>query len=93
MHWVANATVFKHGRITVPPALVFSADGLGATPAQGTQAHERALVLGLNGMRELYRGGWRAIPEGSERWWDEALNGLEDRVDRCVGKVRGNRED
>jgi hypothetical protein len=32
-------------------------------------------------MRELYRG-WRAMPEGSERWWDEALNGLGDRIGR-----------
>jgi len=87
-----NVMVFKHGKITVPPALVFAAEGLGTTPAQSTQARERALGLGLNGMRELYRGGWRAIPEGSERWWDEALRGLEDRIDRRVGKVRGVRE-
>ena len=43
-----------------------------------------ALALALHGMRELYRGGWCAIPEGGERWWDEAMNGLKDRIDRRV---------
>jgi len=71
---------------------VFAAEGLSTTPAQGTQARERALGLGLNGMRELYRGAWRDIPEGSERWWDKALSGLEGRIDRRIGKVRGVRE-
>ena len=47
----------------------------------------------LHGMRELYRGGWRAVPEGSKRWWDEAMNvnGLKNRIDRHVRKVRGVR--
>ena len=87
-----NVVVYKHGRITVPPVLVLAAEGFGATPEQGTQARERATSLGLRGMRELYRGGWRAVPEGSERWWDEAMKGLEERVDRRVLKVKGVRE-
>jgi len=87
-----NVLVYKHGKITVPPVLVLASEGFGATPEQGTQARERAMSLGLGGMRELYRGGWRAVPEGSERWWDEALNGLEERVDRRVLKVKGVRE-
>jgi hypothetical protein len=43
-------------------------------------------------MRELYLGGWRTVPEGSERWWDVAMKGLEARVDKRVGKVKGVRE-
>jgi len=84
-----NVLVYKHGKITVPPALVLAGEGFGATPEQGTRARERALSLGLGGMRELYRGGWR---EGSDRWWDEAMKGIEERVDRRVLKVRGVRE-
>src|SRR6266851_268010 len=42
-------------------------------------------------MRGLHRGGWRAVPEGSKRWWDEAMNGLGNRIDRHVRKVRGVR--
>jgi hypothetical protein len=87
-----NVMVFKHGRITVPPALVFAGEGLGTTPEQGARAREHALKLGLQGMRELYRGGWRAAPEGSERWWDEAMNGLEERIERRVEQVMGVRE-
>ena len=93
MHCVSvNVLVYKHGKITVPPALVLAGEGFGATPEQGTRARKRALSLGLSGMRGLYRGGWRAVPEGSERWWDEAMEGLEERVDRRVLKVRGVRE-
>jgi hypothetical protein len=97
-----NVMVFKFGRITVPPALVLAGEGLGATPVQGVRARERALELGIRGMRELYRGGWRAIPEGGgggsgggghgERWWDEAMSGLEERIERRVRKVWGVRE-
>ncbi len=93
LHCVSvNVVVFKHGRITVPPALALAGEGLGATPAQGMEARKRALELGLNGMRELYLGGWRAVPEGDERWWDVAMKGLEGRIEKRVGKVRGVRE-
>jgi len=87
-----NVVVFKHGRITVPPALALAGEGLGATPAQGAEARARALALGLSAMRELYLGGWRSVPEGNERWWDVAMKGLEGRVDKRVGKVKGVRE-
>jgi hypothetical protein len=87
-----NVMVFKHARITVPPALALAGEGFGATPAQGTEARERALALGLNGMRDLYRGGWRAVPEGSERWWDMAMKGIGGRIEKRVGKIRGVRE-
>jgi len=93
LHCVSvNVVVFKHGRITVPPALALAGEGLGATPAQGLEARARSLALGLNGMRELYLQGWRAVPEGDERWWDVAMNGLEGRIEKRVGKVRGVRE-
>lgn len=93
LHCVSvNVVVFKHGRITVPPALVLAGEGLGATPEQGMEARKRALALGLNGMRELYVGGWRAVPEGDERWWDVAMKGLEGRVEKRVRKVHGVRE-
>jgi hypothetical protein len=87
-----NVVVFKHGRITVPPALALAGEGLGATPAQGMEARTRAMAHGLNGMRELYLGGWRAVPEGDDRWWDVAMKGLEGRIEKRVGKVRGVRE-
>jgi len=93
LHCVSvNVMVFKHGRITIPPALALAGEGLGATPAQGMEARTRSLALGLNGMREFYIRGWRAVPEGDERWWDVAMKGLEGRVDKRVGKVRGVRE-
>lgn len=93
MHCVSvNVVVYKHGRITVPPVLVLAGEGFGATPVQGMRARERAMSLGLGGMRKLYRGGWREVPEGSERWWDEAMKGLQERVDKRVLKVKGVRE-
>ena len=93
LHCVSvNVVVFKHGRITVPPTLALAGEGLGATPAQGMEARKRSLALGLNGMRELYIRGWRDVPEGGERWWDVAMDGLEGRIEKRVGKVRGVRE-
>ena len=74
MHCVSvNVVVLKHGRITVPPTLTLAGEGLGATPAQGMEACTRSLALGLNRLRDLYIRGWRAIPEGGERWWDVAV--------------------
>jgi hypothetical protein len=93
LHCVSvNVVVFKHGRITVPPALALAGEGLGTTSVHGMEARTHALALGLNGMRELYLGGWRAVPEGDERWWDAAMKGLEGRIEKRVGKVRGVRE-
>jgi hypothetical protein len=86
-----NVTVFKHGRITVPPALVLAGEGLGATYAQGAAARAHAVELGHKGMRELYRGAWRTVPKGPERWWDVAMHGLEDHIDRRVARVIGVR--
>ena len=42
-------------------------------------------------MRELYCGAWRAVPNGPERWWDVAMDGLKDRVERRVARVIGVR--
>jgi hypothetical protein len=86
-----NVMVFKHGRITVPPALVLAGEGLGATHAQGVAARAHAVELGQKGMRELYRGAWRDVPKGPERWWDAAMHGLEDRIERRVARVIGVR--
>ncbi|KAH9035170.1 hypothetical protein EDB83DRAFT_2525126 [Lactarius deliciosus] len=86
-----NVMVFKHGRITVPPALVLAGEGFGATHEQGAAARARAVELGDKGIRELYRGAWRAVPEGSERWWDAAMHGLEGRIERRVARVIGVR--
>ena len=83
--------VFKHGRITVPPTLVLAGEGLGATYAQGAAARARAVEIGQKGMSELYRGAWRAVPKGPERWWDSAMNGLEDRIEQRVARVIGVR--
>jgi hypothetical protein len=107
LHCVSvNVMVFKVGRITVPPALVLASEGFGATPEQGIAARERALALGLDKMRELYRGGWRAEvsseqgsssgADGEQKqqsvWWDEAMRGLEGRIERRMQKVVGVRE-
>ena len=42
-------------------------------------------------MSELYRGAWRAVPKGPERWWDSAMNGFEDRIEQRVARVIGVR--
>ncbi len=86
-----NVMVFKHGGITVPPALVLAAEGFGATHAQGAAARARAVELGKKEMRELYRGAWRAVPEGPDRWWEAAMHGLEERIERRVARVIGAR--
>jgi len=86
-----NVMVFKHGCITVPPVLVLASEGFGATHAQGATARAHAVQLGHRGMRELYRGAWRAVQKGSERWWDAAMHGLEDRIEQRVARVIGVR--
>ena len=75
----------------MPPALVFAGEGFGATYARGAAARVRAVELGQKGMRELYRGAWREVPKGPERWWDVAMDGLEDRVEQRVARVIGVR--
>jgi hypothetical protein len=62
-----NVTVFKNGRVTVPPALVLAGEGLGATHAQGVAARGRAVELREKGMCELYCGAWRAVPKWTVR--------------------------
>jgi len=79
---------FKHGRITVPPAIVLASHGLSVSaPPSGPVyslanppphwGHAQA-VLGKTGSPEVYgaflSGGWRDVAEG-ERWWEEALGG------------------
>ena len=81
-----NVMVFKHGRITIPPAL---------GPAAGASARRprrEPRYVGAPWDARAYRGGWRAVPEGSKRWWDEAMNvnGRENRIDGHVRKVRAS---
>lgn len=79
---------FKHGRITVPPAIVLAASGFSAPPPDGAQAyshanppphyaHAQELISWRSSQkyRELMRGGWRDMPE-AERWWVSALGGV-----------------
>ncbi|KAI0049056.1 hypothetical protein FA95DRAFT_1588454 [Auriscalpium vulgare] len=99
-----NELVFKHGRITVPPALVFAADGFTSPAPKGVAAYGpenppphwakvRDLLKagGLSAMRTFYRGGWRDVPEG-ERWWEQALEGLEQRRVTNLKLIKGVRE-
>lgn len=81
---------YKIGRITVPPALVLAANGYSSpsdvTPYSHTNppphwAKAQALLDGRGGVkrfRDLMKGGWKDVPE-SERWWDQAFSGLEER--------------
>ncbi|KAK1215052.1 hypothetical protein PQX77_022355 [Marasmius sp. AFHP31] len=75
----------KIGRITVPPAIVFAANGL-SLPSPGQPyshsnppphwAKVQAMVdSGVKELGKFYRGGWKEIP-AEERWWDSALGGV-----------------
>ncbi|KAI0061346.1 hypothetical protein BV25DRAFT_1900560 [Artomyces pyxidatus] len=91
-----NECVFKHGRITVPPALVLAADGLCAEPgysAAKPPPHwaEVHRLREAGAMRAFLRGGWRDVPEG-ERWWEQALAGLEQRRAANYALIRGVRD-
>ncbi|KAI0318657.1 hypothetical protein OF83DRAFT_1056532 [Amylostereum chailletii] len=98
-----NELVFKHGRITVPPMLVYAFDGM-CIPAPDkpqTYSHAnppphwenvRALkAQGERATREFLRGGWRDVPEG-ERWWEQAFAGGRETIAQNLARVRGVRE-
>lgn len=91
VHCIALSEVcYKIGRITIPPALVFSSDGMATPPppsAEGVKAepysvhnppphwdHVRKLRLEKEKFVKLLTGGWREAPEG-ERWWEDAFKG------------------
>ena len=108
---IVNALCFKIGRITIPPALVLAAEGFAAPPT-GPDARAYSpenLPPALEEVRKLYgedptdmrklqafyAGGWRAVPEG-ERWWEQALAGLEERRKarmEVVGSLRQGMDD
>jgi hypothetical protein len=91
VHCIAVSEVcFKIGRITIPPALVFSSDGMTTVPssivANGTPSqesrtsapphwdHVRKLRLDKDKFVRLMTGGWRDVPNG-EKWWEDAFKG------------------
>ncbi|KAH9921628.1 uncharacterized protein B0H18DRAFT_1086079 [Fomitopsis serialis] len=91
---IVNALCFKIGRITIPPALALAVEGF-CTPGEVQYSPSSpppfwAEVQKLRGedptdlrkLQKLYAGGWRDVPE-DQRWWEKALEGLEER--RKVG--------
>ncbi|KAF7982684.1 hypothetical protein HWV62_27172 [Athelia sp. TMB] len=99
---VVSQLCFKHGRITVPPALVLAAAGFSAPAPEGTTpyspenppphfAHAKELMSWASSRKyvELMRGGWRDVPEG-QRWWIDALGGaVEERRKANVEGLNG----
>ena len=80
---VISRNCFKIGRITVPPGIVFAANGFTgvsghslANPHPEWSEAERTMSGHLGGsakkLKKFLTGGWRDIPE-SERWWDRSL--------------------
>ncbi|KAJ6452628.1 hypothetical protein C8R45DRAFT_1040417 [Mycena sanguinolenta] len=82
---------YKHGRITIPPAIVLAANGFYAAPdgsnsnftpgARGVPPPHwppvRAVTASMPGLAKFYAGGWRDVPEG-ERWWEDAFAASEE---------------
>lgn len=107
LHCVAISQLcFKHGRITVPPALVLAASGFCAPPSSTSNSasayshsnppphfsHVQELISprASRKYRDLLRGGWKNIPE-AERWWVDALGGVvEDRRKASVEGLEGD---
>lgn len=80
---VISQVCFKIGRITVPPGIVFAANGLTgvsghslANPHPEWSEAGRIMSGHLGGspkkLKKFLAGGWRDVPE-SERWWDKSL--------------------
>lgn len=87
LHCVAASELcFKHGRITVPPAIVLASSGFSIPAPSGSQPYSHSnppphwvkaqlfAPRASRKYREFLRGGWRDVPEG-ERWWVDALGG------------------
>lgn len=82
--------VFKVGRVTVPPALVFACNGFSIPPPTPGAPYSHAnppphwqhvksitskpLGGSPKALQTFLKGGWRDVPEG-ERWWESALGG------------------
>lgn len=92
VHTVAiSRCVFKLGRVTVPPALVFACSGFSMpSPKSGAPysldnppphwQHVRPVASkplggGPKALHAFLKSGWRNIPE-DERWWEHALGGV-----------------
>ncbi|KAF7369248.1 Peptidase A1 domain-containing protein [Mycena venus] len=97
---------YKHGRITVPPAIVLAANGFYAAPAAdstltsssagGGYPHYwpavRTLTASMPALAKFYAGGWRDVPEGG-RWWEDAFMACEaERLERLVPFVGSEME-
>ncbi|KAL0564982.1 hypothetical protein V5O48_017052 [Marasmius crinis-equi] len=90
----------KIGRITVPPELVLTMNGMYA--ANDSEAYSKSnspphwlnvqALIESNGLTALYKGGWKDVPV-EERWWNIAMGGVveEQRKERMetLGLLRG----
>ncbi|KAH8829514.1 hypothetical protein DL96DRAFT_1598416 [Flagelloscypha sp. PMI_526] len=89
LHTVAiSRMVFKIGRITVPPSLVYALNGFTANASDKHYSSsnppphwQNVLNYGHTRhggsprkLRDFLKGGWREVPE-SERWWEQAFAG------------------
>jgi len=82
--------VFKVGRVTVPPALVFACNGVSTPPPASVPPYSHSnppphwqrvksiasqpLGGSPKALQTFLKEGWRDVPE-SERWWESALGG------------------
>lgn len=101
VHCIAVSELcFKHGRITVPPAIVLALSGFSAPshddaapyshtnpPPHWKKAREFVAPRASQEFVRFLRGGWKDVPEG-ERWWIDALSG--DVEDRRKANVEGD---
>jgi len=80
---VISQTCFKIGRITVPPGIVFAANGFTGVPGHSlANPHsewsdaKRMMSPRFGGspkkLQTFLAGGWKDVPE-SDRWWDKSL--------------------
>ncbi|KAI0028330.1 hypothetical protein K488DRAFT_58879 [Vararia minispora EC-137] len=100
-----NQLVFKHGRVTVPPALVLAYDGFCHHAGDGLRERkyshanppphwEHVCAIRDKGPKAeaaFLRGGWRDVPE-AERWWEEAFVGAQETIRTNLAKLMGVRE-
>nr|GAT42458.1 predicted protein [Mycena chlorophos] len=80
-----NVFVFKHGRMTVPPALAMALEGYSGLNSQGTpysaanqpphlECVKKIKGNGGFGVLRRYIKSWKEMPE-EERWWDGVFTG------------------
>jgi hypothetical protein len=101
LHCVAVSVIcLKHGRITVPPSLVFALEGMSSPAPSGTRPYEatnpppswphaRELREDRDRYVKFVCGGWRNLPEEG-RWWERAVGGEAERVRKeRLGELKG----